>query len=126
MVSKSPFDFRNAENAIRFCEAAIGLGHTISQVFFYQSGVQNASQLLLANTDEVNVREKWIELHQQFGIPLNVCVTAGARRGVLVSDDVTRLTDLSILSANLCSPFQHVGLSDYFQAIASDSINIQL
>lgn len=120
MVTKSPFDSRNAENAIAFCTAALNMGHHIKQVFFYQSGVHNASSLLSPNSDEVQVLEKWKALHSNYSIPLNVCITAGARRGVQSAVDVS-----DDEFANVLSPFEVVGLSAYFEA-TQHAINIQL
>lgn len=120
MVSKSPFDHRNAENALVFCSAAIELGYKINQVFFYQTGVQNASNLLSPNNDEVHLYKKWLALHKSFNIPLNVCISAAARRGVV--DD----TFIENGVANLVSPFTQVGLTAYFEALADNSTSIQL
>jgi tRNA 2-thiouridine synthesizing protein D len=121
MVSKGPFEYRNAENALKFCYAAIEQGYVIEQVFFYQSGVQNASVLLRPNTGEVQVYENWCTLHERLGISLNVCVTAASRRGVLSTELVTHEQ-----SANLCHPFTQVGLSAYFESLSGDSLSIQL
>lgn len=120
MVSKSPFDHRNAENALAFCNAAVAQGYKIQQVFFYQSGIQNASSLLSPNNDEVHLYKKWLALYNDFKIPLNVCINAAARRGVV---DET-LVDKS--AANLVSPFTQVGLTAYFESLADNSISIQL
>lgn len=120
MVSKSPFDHRNAENALAFCHAAMEQGHKINQVFFYQSGTHNASHLQLPNNDEVHVHRQWLALHQKYKIPLNVCVTAASRRGVV--DE----TFVDNGAANLKSPFSQVGLSAYFETLTGNSVNIQL
>ena len=120
MVSKSPFDHRNAENALAFCHAAIELGHEIAQVFFYQAGTHNASCLLSPNNDEVHVYKQWLELFKQHKVTLNVCVTAASRRGVV--DD----TLVEPAASNLKSPFTQVGLSAYFESLADNSVNIQL
>lgn len=120
MVSKSPFDHRNAENALAFCYAAIEQGYKIKQIFFYQSGVHNASNLLSPNNDEVHTYQKWLALYKGFNIPLNVCISAAARRGVV--DETFVEKD----AANLVSPFTQVGLTAYFEALADNSTSIQL
>ena len=120
MVSKSPFDSRNAQNAITFCHAALAQGHTILQVFFYQTGVHNASALLIPHADEVNIYKMWCDLSIQYNIRLNVCVSAASRRGVVDSQLAH-----TPATANLRPPFTQVGLSDYFEAIRS-SVSIQL
>ena len=120
MVSKSPFDHRNAENALVFCYAAIEQGYNVKQVFFYQSGIQNASCLLSPNNDEVHLYKRWLALYNEYKIPLNVCISAASRRGVV--DD----TFVEKEVANLLSPFTQVGLTAYFAALADNSISIQL
>jgi tRNA 2-thiouridine synthesizing protein D len=121
MVTKSPFDHRNAESALAFCYAALKKGHQITQVFFYQTGVHNASQLLTPNNDELDIHEKWCELNALHSVSLNVCVTAASRRGVVDAQ-------LAVIpeSANLVYPFRQVGLTAFFEALASNSVNIQL
>ncbi|MFT4652474.1 MAG: tRNA 2-thiouridine synthesizing protein D [Kangiellaceae bacterium] len=121
MVTKSPFDQRNAESAINFCYAALKQGHQISQVFFYQTGIHNASQLLSPNSDELDIRKKWCELNEEHGVCLNVCVTAASRRGV-VDKQIAPKPEF----ANLIYPFTQVGLTAYFESLASGSVNIQL
>ncbi|MFW8589643.1 sulfurtransferase complex subunit TusD [Glaciecola sp. 2405UD65-10] len=123
MVTKSPFDSRNVENAITFCRAAINSGHKINQVFFYQAGVQCASSLLEPNSDEINTRQAWLELHNKHGINLNVCTTAGSRRGVVAIDSSP---STQTFSPNIEAPFTAVGLSAYFEALADGGVNIQL
>jgi tRNA 2-thiouridine synthesizing protein D len=121
IVTKSPFDSRNAENAIAFCRAAISNSDCIDQVFFYQTGVHNASSLLQAGTDEFNCKQAWIALANDHNIALNVCVTAAARRGVVDTEHAH-----SASTANLNAPFKQVGLTEYFSALANESINVQL
>jgi tRNA 2-thiouridine synthesizing protein D len=115
-VSKSPYDSRNAESAITFCHAAIQSGYVIKQVFFYQSGVQNGSDYLSVNTDEVSVKSRWSELHHTHNVPLYICVTAATRRGILY-DDVSKGG-----KSNLASDFEAVGMSEYFAALHDTSV----
>lgn len=118
MVTKSPFDYRNAENALAFCYAALNNGHAIAQVFFYQAGVHNASRFLSPASDELNVYKRWCELYEHHQIILNVCVTAASRRGI-----VQQFTNHP---GNVTLPFMEVGLSAYFEALADNTVNIQL
>ncbi len=128
IVTKSPFDFRHAENAAKFCLSALEQGYSVEQVFFYQSGVHNASSLLNPPSDEPNLHKIWLSINEKYGVPLNVCISAGLRRGVCyIEDDKTneQSLHLSTLNGNLHPPFEHVGLSAYFEALASDTINVQ-
>jgi tRNA 2-thiouridine synthesizing protein D len=121
MVTKSPFDARNAHSALSFCAAAIEQGHSIMQVFFYQKGVHNASSLLRPNADELDVYSKWCDLAKKHAVNLNVCVTAASRRGVV---DAQLAPEPNY--ANLIWPFTQVGLTAYFEALNNNSVNIQL
>ena len=125
IVTKSPFDSRNAESAIAFCRAAFARGDTVEQVFFYQSGVHNASHLLASPTDEYACKDAWLKLSKKYEIRLNVCVGAASRRGVLDGLSATQI-GLSKNQANLVLPFEQVGLSEYFASLAKGNINVQL
>ena len=103
LVTKAPFDSRNGESALRFCEAAISSGHVIKQVFFYQSGVHHANDFLDSASDEFDSKAAWQALHQKHEIALRVCVTAAARRGLNHS--------------NLAANFSICGISEYFAAV---------
>ncbi|MBT1449619.1 sulfurtransferase complex subunit TusD [Glaciecola sp. XM2] len=112
-ITKSPYDSRNAESALAFCEAAVALGYKVKHVFFYQAGVHNSSKHLCVNTDEVSVKDRWQALNAQHKIPLYLCVTAGTRRGIVTShseDDTT------------AACFTSVGMSEYFASLHDDSI----
>ena len=119
-MTKSPFDSYNAESAIRFCESALKQGYKITQVFFYQAGVHNASFLQQPNSDEFSVYEAWLKLNKRYGLRLNVCSTAAARRGIVNNE-------LAIDGHfNVQAPFEQVGLSDYFANLSNDTtINLQ-
>lgn len=121
LVTKSPFDYRNAHSAISFCIAALNQGHSISQVFFYQTGVHNASCLLRPHSDDLHVYDKWCDLANNHGVILNVCVTAASRRGILDTELAPQHE-----RANLIHPFVQVGLSWYFKSLQDNSVNIQL
>ncbi len=119
MVSKAPYDSRNAESALKFCWSALSKGHKVDQVFFYQSGVHCASNLLVPPSDETNIHKEWLKLYEKFGVKLNVCNTAASRRGILNQE--FGLTGIF----NVEEPFVMTGLSDYFTALHSGSKNIQ-
>ncbi|MFC4699340.1 sulfurtransferase complex subunit TusD [Glaciecola siphonariae] len=110
-VSKSPYDSRNAESAYAFCVAALAAGHRIKHIFFYQSGVNNASSLLSTNTDEVSMKQNWQSIKQHYNVPLYVCVTAGARRGIDIDKQI-----------NVADGFEMVGMSEYFAALHNSAI----
>lgn len=121
VVTKAPFDSLNAYQAWQFCTAAISCGHSISRVFFYQSGVHNASSMQVKMGDELYMYGKWCSLASQHNIPLYVCISAASRRGV-----VDQHTSANALGFNVDSPFEVVGLTSLFESFASGDICVQL
>lgn len=89
-VTASPLVTDQHQRALRLAQAMLRAGHHLSQVFFYQEGVQVARQAspLMA---------RWVELATQSGCPLYVCVSAAERRGIVEPG----------------SPWQIVGLGDW-------------
>lgn len=118
-VTKSPYDSRNSESAHAFCLAALAAGHNIKHVFFYQIAVQNASKLIDVNSDEISMKARWQTLHKQYNIPLYVCVTASARRGIVGKYESTKERP-----ANASEDFELVGMSEYFAALRESSSDV--
>lgn len=109
LVTKSPFDHQDAWSAYRFANAAIQQGHDIAGVFFYQSGVLNSNGFISGHSDEVNMLHKWQSLASEHNVPLQVCVTAANRRGVINQLDAEEMDGNQF---NLHQPFEEVGLGD--------------
>lgn len=107
VVTGAPYGSQSASSAYQFCAAAASAGHDIAGVFFYQEGVLNASQLVSPATDEVNLPERWAALATQYKFPLEVCVSASLRRGVV---DEQEAEQLSLAQFNLKAPFVLSGL----------------
>jgi len=107
VVSGAPYGSQSSSSAYQFCAAALLAGHQISGVFFYQEGVLNASQLVSPATDEVNLPDFWAKLAAQHNFPLEVCVSASLRRGVLDKQEAEQLT---LSQYNLKAPFVLSGL----------------
>ena len=107
VVSGSAYGTQSASSAYQFCLAACHAGHEITGVFFYQEGVLNASQLVSPATDEINLPDFWAELATQYQFPLEVCVSASLRRGVMNEQEAEQL---SLSQFNLKPPFVLSGL----------------
>lgn len=89
-VKGSVYGTQAAFLAYQFACELLAAGHCISQVFFFQDGVNNANRWVDAASDEVNLVEKWQNLAKTHRLPLHLCVTAGQRRGIVaqtVQDD---------------------------------------
>ncbi len=107
VVTGAPYGSQSASSAYQFCEAAVSAGHQIAGVFFYQEGVLNASQLVSPASDEINLPQLWAKLATRYQFPLEVCVSAALRRGVVNEQEAEQL---SLAQFNLQPPFVLSGL----------------
>ena len=85
-------------------------------VFFYQEGVLNASQFVSPASDEINLPDFWAKLATQYQFPLEVCVSASLRRGIV---NQTEAQQLSLGQYNLKAPFVLSGLGQLAELSAS-------
>ena len=83
------YSSQSGYTALQFCKAAVADGHSVSQVFFYQDAVNQASALAVPLSDEYDAVSAWAEFAGQSGVDLVVCVSAAERRGVLNSEQAT-------------------------------------
>lgn len=89
LVTGALYSSSSGHSALQFCLSAIDAGHSISQVFFYQDGVQQANRLSMPLDDEFEPVNAWAEFSQEHSVELVVCVSAAERRGVM-SDEQAR------------------------------------
>lgn len=116
VVTGAPYGTQSASSAYQFCAAAIAAGHVIAGVFFYQEGVLNASQLISPATDEINLPKLWAKLATEFQFPLEVCVSAALRRGIV---DKQEAQQLSLAQFNIQAPFVLSGLGQLAELSAN-------
>lgn len=107
VVSGAAYGSQGSSSAYQFCNAAAAAGHEIAGVFFYQEGVLNANQLVSPANDEINLPDFWASLANEYQFPLEVCVSASLRRGIM---DQQEASLLSINQFNLKPPFVLSGL----------------
>jgi tRNA 2-thiouridine synthesizing protein D len=118
-VTRSPFESLNGQTALSFCEVAVKLGHEVSQVFFYQQGVQQANEFIQPATGEQSQLAKWVTFSEQTKTPLNICVTAAIKRGVVSTEEAMSNGKCE----NIHPVFNAVGMSEYFAAMRLSSSN---
>ncbi|PKG40528.1 sulfurtransferase complex subunit TusD [Psychromonas sp. Urea-02u-13] len=107
VVSGAPYGTQGASSAYQFCASAVQAGHKIVGVFFYQEGVLNASLLVSPASDEINLPSLWAQLATAHQFPLEVCVSASLRRGIV---NQVEAEQLALAQFNLKSPFVLSGL----------------
>ncbi len=76
--------------ALRFAEAVLTQGHTISRLFFYQAGVHSASSQQVTAQDELDLPRAWREFVTQHQLDAVVCIAAALRRGQLNQEEAER------------------------------------
>ncbi|MBU2876397.1 sulfurtransferase complex subunit TusD [Aliiglaciecola lipolytica] len=123
IVTSSPLESQDCYSAYRFVQAAIEDGHSISGVFFYQSGVELANSFQTMLSDELAIYPKWCELADKHAIPLQVCVTAANRRGILSEQDSLQNDTPALF--NLNPPFQSVGIGELVSMLNESDRSIQ-
>ncbi len=118
LVCEGPYTHQAADTAFQFATAALAGGHEIVRIVFAHDGVYNASSLSAPPIDERNVIGRWLDLSQQHGIKLAVCIAASLRRGMMNA----RLAEQHGRDgANLSSGFEIAGMGYFFEgAIVAD------
>ncbi len=116
VVSGAPYGAQGASSAYQFCASAVQAGHEIVGVFFYQEGVLNANQLVSPASDEINLPDFWAQLASQYKFPLEVCVSASLRRGIV---NQVEAQQLSLEQFNLKAPFVLSGLGQLAELSAN-------
>ena len=113
LVTGALYSSQSGYSALQFCQSAVAAGHQISQVFFYQDGVQQANSLSTPLNDEFEPASAWAGFSQQHRVDLVVCVSAAERRGVM-SDEQAK--EFAKGHGNLHSAFLIAGLGALHEA----------
>ena len=123
LVTAPPLDSQCAYTAYRFARSIChNSQHKLDSVFFYQAGVLNSSAFQAVSSDEMNLLEKWQSLATNFAVPLQVCVTAADRRGIMNRQDAEEIDSAHF---NLQSPFSEVGLGELAHLLQSSDKLVQ-
>ena len=118
LVSGSPSKTQAHLSAIRFLQAAVKLGHSITNVFFYQDAVSIANRFICLPEDELQLTERWVELAKTHQFELQICIAAANRRGV-INEEEARLNGKQ--QDSLQPGFAIVGLGQLASVLSSKS-----
>lgn len=102
-IKQPVYGKQGAYLAYQLAQQLLIAGHHIQQIFFFQDGVNNANALVSPANDEVNLVKCWQQLSSTHHIPLHLCISAAARRGIVES--------------NLAHGFTLAGLGEFSQAV---------
>ncbi|MDO6446923.1 sulfurtransferase complex subunit TusD [Colwellia sp. 1_MG-2023] len=75
------------QTAFQLIETALRQHSKVIGVFFYQSGVLNASQYLSIPNDEFPLQKKWQQLNKDHAVPYYLCSTAAEKHGLIKADE---------------------------------------
>jgi len=84
MITTPPYSNLSV-TALDYIETALKSGVELVGVFFYQDGVLHADAHVQIASDEFQTISQWQKLHQEYKLPLYLCITAAEKRGI--SDD---------------------------------------
>ena len=90
MITTPPYSNLSV-TALNYIEAALKLDIAVVGVFFYQDGVMHANANIQIASDEFQAINQWQRLHQQYNLPLHLCITAAEKRGM--SDETVKNID---------------------------------
>lgn len=113
LVTGPCYGTQSAADAYRFARALLRQGHVIDNVFFYQDGVHNGNLLIQPAGDEVDLYRAWVELAEEQGLALDLCVAAALRRGL---SDQAASQQAGLVQWNVTTPFRLSGLGALAQA----------
>lgn len=120
-VHGSPSAGSAAHSALRFTEAALAAGHTITRVFFYQEGIQSARASPVLPQDELDLLPRWVAVKAQHNLELTVCIAAALRRGLLNDEEAQRYERSA---ADIHPDFEIVGLGQLVSAFIDSDRSI--
>ncbi len=103
----APYSHQASHSALRFARSLVARGHELEGVFFYHDGVQNAARLAAPSQDEPHLVDGWKTLHSEHDVPLQVCIAAALRRGLLDEREAARHGKSG---HSVASPFELTGL----------------
>lgn len=115
LVMSSPASGYTADTAARFARAVISAGHTIHRVFFLDAGTDTGSSNAVFPQDESDRLQPWVELAEDDGVELVLCISSALRRGMLDDSEAARYEKRS---ATVHPAFTIAGLGQLVDASA--------
>ncbi|WP_375752331.1 sulfurtransferase complex subunit TusD [Vibrio sp. HN007] len=122
VVNGAGYGSQSSRTALRFAQALLSQGHTLSSVFFYQDGVTNGTALAVPANDEVNATKAWQKLAIDHQVRLETCVAAALRRGIVSPSEAQQH---GLESHNIADGFHQAGLGSLAEAMLTQDRVVQ-
>jgi tRNA 2-thiouridine synthesizing protein D len=116
LVMSSPASGHGALTAARFARAVLARGHSIRRVFFLDEGTVNGSAAAIFPQDEADRLQPWVDLAQQHGVELILCIASALKYGML---DETEAGRYGKTAATIHPAFKISGLGQLVDAAAA-------
>ena len=76
--------------AVRFARGVLARGHNISRVFFLDAGTGNGAAAAVFPQDEEDRLQPWVDLAEQHGVELILCIASALKYGMLDAAEAKR------------------------------------
>jgi len=83
LVLSSPSSGHGARTAAAFARCVLLRGHQLYRVFFLDAGTEAGSAVTVLPQDEADRLQPWLDLAEQHGVELVLCVSSALKRGML-------------------------------------------
>lgn len=90
LVNASPVSGHGARHAAAFARAVIAAGHSVYRVFFLDEGTASGSATAVFPQDEADRLQPWIDLAQDHGVDLVLCIASALKYGLLDETEADR------------------------------------
>jgi tRNA 2-thiouridine synthesizing protein D len=90
LVLSSPASGHGARTAAAFARCLLSRGHQLYRVFFLDAGTEAGSSVAVLPQDEADRLRPWIDLSEQHGVELVLCISSALKRGMLDENGARR------------------------------------
>lgn len=90
LVLSSPASGHGARTAAAFARSLLARGHGLYRVFFLDAGTEAGSSIAVLPQDESDRLRPWIDLAEQHGVELVLCISSALKRGMLDETEARR------------------------------------
>jgi tRNA 2-thiouridine synthesizing protein D len=121
-LSQSPCNSEANITAQKLAKEILLAGDIIDRIFFYQDACYTALQAQVPGQGLQSSYDVWLQLAQEYDLPLQSCIANSLRRGIIDQQEAERYQ----VNENIHSSFELVGLGELAQACLSSDRIIKL
>lgn len=107
---QAPWHHVSHRDALAYARASFARGDRIERVFFFMDAVYVGLTAQSPASDEIDLRQAWLDFAAESGCELLLCIAASANRGLLNDTEAQRYQSPV---STVTEPFQLVGLGQW-------------